>query len=77
MTKPMDVKFHNTHGFYHGTMGKATTWQNPDTMTFAMVYVFCHTYRDGIDYWVLECRIRKDLFRISVLQIQEGRGVGV
>ena len=38
-----DVRFHNTHGFYHGTMGKATIWQNPDTMTFAMVYVFCHT----------------------------------
>ena len=43
MAKPMDVKFHNTHGFYHGTMGKATTWQNQDIMTFAMVYVFCHT----------------------------------
>ena len=38
-----DVRFHNTHGFYHGTMGKTTIWQNPDTMTFAMVYVFCHT----------------------------------
>ena len=43
MAKPMDVTFHNIHGFYHGTMGKAIIWQNPYTMTFAMVYDFCHT----------------------------------
>ena len=42
MAKPMDVTFPNIHGFYHGTMRKAITWQNPYTMTFAMVYDFCH-----------------------------------
>ena len=42
MAQPMDVTFHNIHGFCHGTMGKPITWQNPYTMTFAMVYGLCH-----------------------------------
>ena len=42
MALPMDVTFHNIHGFCHGTMGKPITWQNPYTMTFAMVYGLCH-----------------------------------
>ena len=42
MAKPMDVTFHNIHGFCHGTMGKPITWQNPYIMSFAMVYGFCH-----------------------------------
>ena len=37
----LDVTFH-IHGFCHGTMGKPITWQNPYTMTFAMVYGLCH-----------------------------------
>ena len=37
----LDVRFH-IHGFCHGTMGKPITWQNPYTMTFAMVYGLCH-----------------------------------
>ena len=45
MAKPIDVTFHNIHGFCHGTMAKAITWQNPYTMTFAMVYGFCHIQR--------------------------------
>ena len=42
MAKPMDITFHRIHGFCHGTMGNAITWQNPYTMTFANVYDFCH-----------------------------------